>query len=260
MTTPGFARVPARPASPARRILAQARFDAAVLLRNGEQLLVLIVLPAIALIAATVSSVPAIDSPRRIDVVAPGILALAVISAAFTGQAITTAFDRRYGVLRLLGTTPLGRAGLLGGRVIAVLLVEIVQLLVLGGIALALGWRPVAAGIVAAGLAAVLGTIAFVALAIVVGGTLRPEATLAVANLLWVLFLGAGVVLPSSVYGDPWGGILSLLPSTALADALRDSLGSGTLDLGGLGSPLPILVGWTVVFVVAATRLFRWDE
>ena len=128
------------------RVLAQARFDARIILRNGEQVLLTLVLPALALVGLTLASVPTWAPGRRVDVVVPGVLALAVLSTAFTGQAIGTAFDRRYGVLRLLGTTPLGRGGLLAGRVLAVLAIEAVQIAVLGALGIALGWRPHAAG------------------------------------------------------------------------------------------------------------------
>src|SRR5476649_166748 len=90
-------------AAPARtRVLAQARFETGTLLRNGEQLLVAVVLPAMALVGLALSHSPSLGPGRRIDLAVPGVLALAVISTAFTGQAISTAFDRRYGVLRLL--------------------------------------------------------------------------------------------------------------------------------------------------------------
>ena len=135
-----------RPAPASARVLAQARFDTGTLLRNGEQLLVSLVLPALALVGVTLAPFPTLSEPR-IDTVAPGILALAVLSTAFTGQAISTAFDRRYGVLRLLGSTPLGRGGLLAGRIIAVLVVEVIQFVVLGAVALLMGWRPDLAGI-----------------------------------------------------------------------------------------------------------------
>jgi ABC-2 type transport system permease protein len=109
---------------------------------NAEQLLLALVLPVLLLVALNEVSTPDLGPGRRIDVLTPGVLALAVMSTSFTSQAIATGFDRRYGVLRMLGTTPLGRSGLLAGKVLAVLAVQAVQLLVLGGVALALGWQP----------------------------------------------------------------------------------------------------------------------
>ncbi|OFS08076.1 ABC transporter, partial [Kytococcus sp. HMSC28H12] len=165
-------------------MLAQARYEAGVLLRNGEQLLVSIVLPLLALVTLHLTSSPSLGEGRRIDLAVPGVLALAIMSTAFTGQAIALAFDRRYGVLRLFGTTPLGASGLVWGRIVAVLGVIALQVAVLGGMGLALGWQPTWSGVPAALLVGVLGAAAFVVLAVLVGGRLRAEAVLAVANLL----------------------------------------------------------------------------
>jgi ABC-2 type transport system permease protein len=245
-------------AAPAvRRVLAQARFDAATMLRNGEQVLLTLVLPLLVLVGLSRSSaidLGAVPSGRQVDLAAPGVLALAVMSTAFTGQAIATGFDRRAGLLRLLGVTPLGRSGLLAGRVVAVLVVETVQVVVLGGAAFALGWRPAAAGLLPALVAMLLGTAAFVALGLLLAGTLRAEAVLAAANLVWVLLLaGGGVVVPPERLGalEP---LARALPSGALGEAMRDSLAHGRWPL----APLAVLLAWAVAAGAATSRWFRW--
>jgi ABC-2 type transport system permease protein len=244
-------------AAPAvRRVLAQARFEAAILLRNGEQLLVSLVLPALALVGLTKASVPDLGAGPRIDVVVPGVLALAVISSAFTGQAIQTGFDRRYGVLRMLGTTPLGRGGLLAGKSVGVLAVLVVQVAVLGGLGLAMDWSPAWRGVPAALLVGLVGTAAFVALALLVAGTLRAEAVLAVANLLWLLLVAGGAVLvPVSTMPPGLEHVAPWLPSGALGEGLRAALVDGSLDVRSL----LVLVGWAVGAGLAARRLFRWS-
>ena len=243
-------------AAPAvRRVLSQTRFDARIMLRNGEQVLLTLVLPTLVLVALTLAPFPDLGPGPRIDVVAPGVLALAVMSAAFTGQAIGTAFDRRYGVLRLLATTPLGRGGLLAGRVGAVLAVESVQVVLLGAVALGLGWRPDPAGIPVAIFMIIIGTGTFVALGMLLAGTLRAEAVLATANLLWVVLLaGGGVVVPPEQMG-PLANLAPYLPSGALGDALRAALQHGDLDV----SALAVLLVWGVAAGFAAVTWFRWD-
>jgi ABC-2 type transport system permease protein len=255
-TLPAGALSPAGTAAPAaRRIAAQARFDATVMLRNGEQLLLTLVLPALALVALAVTSFFDLGPERRIDLVTPGVLALAVMSTAFTGQAIGTGFDRRYGVLRLLGTTPLGRGGLLAGRALAVVAVEVVQIVVLGALGLALGWHPHLGGVPAAIVALVAGTAAFVALGLLLAGTLRSEAVLAAANLVWVLLLaGGGVVVPPERMGR-FGAVAELLPSGALGDAMRAALLHGSIRWGALA----VLLTWALVAGAAAARFFSWD-
>jgi ABC-2 type transport system permease protein len=254
MTLTAADLAPAARAAPAvTRVRSQALFDARVLLRNGEQLLLTIVLPAMLLAGLTLASVPDLGPGRRIDVVAPGVLALAVLSTAFTGQAISTAFDRRYGVLKLLGTTPLGRSGLLAGRVLAVLVVEAVQVLVLGVVAVGLAWRPDPLGLLLWPVVGLAGTAAFVALGLLLAGTLRSEAVLAAANLLWVLLVAlGGVVVP---VGGTLGRVAAVLPSGALGNASRAALQHGRLDAGAMA----VLVLWTVGAALAAVRFFRWE-
>ena len=148
MTTAAPAPTHAAPtaATPARRILSQARFELGTLLRNGEQLLVSLILPVLVLIGLRASSSPSLGPGDRFDLAVPGVVALCVISSAFTAQAISTGFDRRYGVLRYLGVTPLGRSGLVTAKALATLAVEAIQVVVVGEIALGLGWRPASPG------------------------------------------------------------------------------------------------------------------
>jgi len=244
-------------AAPTRdRILAQTRFETSTLLRNGEQLLVALVLPAMALVGLALSQSPSLGPGRRIDVAVPGVLALAVISTAFTGQAISTAFDRRYGVLRLLGVSPLGRGGLLAAKAVAVLTIELLQLIVIGGLGLALGWQPRWVGVFAATLLTLLGTWAFVALALLLAGTLRAEGVLALANLIWILLLGlGGVIVPPSQMPAGLAHLATLLPSGALADGLRAAFIHGQLA----AIPLLVLVVWGAGATALASRTFRWS-
>lgn len=244
------------PARPLQRWLAQARFETATILSHGEQLLVALVLPALALVALGLSDVPDLGSGRRIDVVTAGVFALAVVSTAFTGQAIATGFDRRHGVLRFLGASPLGREGLIIGKLAAVGIVIAVQLVVLGVIAALLGWRPDVSGILPALVTAALGAGAFLALGLLLAGTVRAEGVLALANLAWVLLLGLGVLLPTDRLPDALAGVARFLPSGALGDGMRLSLVEGQWPL----SQLLVLVIWAAVAGAAAARWFRWSD
>ncbi|WP_406830975.1 ABC transporter permease [Pedococcus sp. KACC 23699] len=245
-------------AAPARtRVLAQARFEAITLLRNGEQLLVALVLPVAVLIGLVATTGIPVGTGRRVDLVVPGVLALCVISSAFTGQAISVGFDRRYGVLRLLGVSPLGRTGLLLAKATAVLSVIALQFVVIAGVGLALGWEPRWSGIPAALVSTLLGTWAFVALALLLGGTLRAEGVLALANLVWLVLLAlGGVVVAGSELPGRFAPVVELLPSAALGDSLRAAL------VHGSASPAhwAVLVVWGAVATLLARRLFRWSD
>ncbi len=246
-----------RAAPAAQRIRAQGGFEARRLLQHGEHLLVSVILPVLALLGLAFTDLPDLGAGRRIDLVTPGVLALAIISTAFTGQAIAVGFDRRYDVLRLLGTTPLGRGGLLAGKAVGVLAVQAVQLVVIGGIGLVLGWRPEPAGVLPAVVVVLLGTWAFVALALLVGGTLRAEGVLAVANLVWVLLLVlGGVIVPPDRLPAGLSHVAEVLPSGALGDGLRAALVDG--DLAVL--PVLVLIAWGAVGTLLVQRLLRWSE
>ncbi|MEI2825627.1 MAG: ABC transporter permease [Dermatophilaceae bacterium] len=245
------------PAPTAARVRAQSIFELRTLLANGEQLLVSLVLPLGALLGLALTTFPSLGEGRRIDVAVPGVLALCVISASFTAQAIATGFDRRYAVLRLLGTTPLGRDGLLWGKSLATLGVELIQWLVIGGVGLALGWRPSLIGIAYAVLWLILGTWAFVALALLLAGAVRAEGVLAIANLVWVLLLVlGGVIVPRASVSGVGGTLMGWLPSAALADGLRGALVDGALLWPAVG----VLVVWAVAATALARRTFRWSD
>lgn len=238
-----------RSAPPVRRMLAHSRYELITTLRNGEQLLLSLILPALALVFLSTSTLISVDTADRVQLITPGVLALAVMSSAFSGQAIATGFERRAGALRMFATTPLGRSGLLGGKVLGVLGVQVVQVAVLGGIGVALGWDPAPTGLVLLVPGLLLGTAAFTALGLLLAGTLRAEAVLAAANILWVLLMvGGGTILP----GPTW---TSFLPSGALGDLLRVSLMDGHLP----ALPALILLGWAALFSALTVRLFRWS-
>jgi ABC-2 type transport system permease protein len=255
-SAPSGAPLGSAPAPLLSRILLQGRYETATMLRNGEQLILAVILPLLALVGLTVT--PLLDGlgPSRVNIAVPGILALCAMSTAFTGQGIATGFDRRYGVLRFLSTTPLGRAGLILGKVLAVLAVLLIQVLVVTAVALPLGWRPAVAGLLPGLLLLVLGAAAFTALGLLVAGTVRPEATLAITNLLWIL-LGAlgGIVIPAERLPALAQAVVHFLPSGALGQALRDAFLYGSVNLAAVF----VLLLWTAIAGLAATRWFKWN-
>jgi ABC-2 type transport system permease protein len=229
-------------------IAAQAALETRMLLRNGEQLLLTVVIPTLLLVLF--SSVDVVDTGEgeAVDFLAPGVLALAVMSTAFTGQAIATGFERRYGVLKRLAASPLPRWGLMTAKTVSVLVTEVLQVALLTVIALALGWSPHGNPLVVL-LLLLLGTAAFSGLGLLMAGTLKAEATLAAANLVFLLLLvGGGVIVPLDRFPDAARDVLGLLPISALSDGLRDVL-----------RHLGILAVWSVVGLAAAGKLFRWE-
>jgi ABC-2 type transport system permease protein len=241
-----------------RRVRAHAGLELRTQLRNGEQLLLTVLIPVGLLLFLTWVPLTNVDTDPRVAFVAPGVLALAVMSTAFTGLAIQTGFERRYGVLKRLGSTPLTAGNLLAAKALAVLVIEAAQVVLITGVAVALGWRPTPTAGAALALL-VVGTVAFAALGLLIAGTLRAEATLAVANLLYlVLLLLGGIVVPLTVFPPVAQSVLQWLPSTALADGLRQALGTGP-DHGWPWRSLAVLLLWAVGAGVATARTFRFE-
>jgi ABC-2 type transport system permease protein len=248
---------PAPGAAPLMRMLAaQTAIEFRLLLRRGESILLLAVIPVLLLVAFSNTSVVDVDGGRRIDFLVPGIIALAVMSTAFTGQAIGTGFERQYGVLKRLGATALPRWVLLLAKTLAVFAVELFQLALIVGVGLALDWHPHGNPLPVLGLL-LLGTLAFSGLGLLMAGTLRAEATLAAANLVYVLLLGVGgVVFPLSKFPEGVRRVSEQLPITALSDGLRAVLRDGTTV--SLHDWL-VLGGWAIAAIVAAASTFRWE-
>lgn len=249
---------PAPGAAPlSRMVLSQAGLELRMILRNGEQLLLTIVIPLLVLgVFASFEVMDLGDREARLGFLTPGVLALAVISTAFTGLAIGTGFERRYGALKRLGASPLPRWGLLAAKALAVLAVETLQVALICGLALALGWTPTGSA-PAVLLLLLAGTAAFSALGLLMAGTLRAEATLAAANLVYLLLLvSGGIAVPLDRFPAGVQHVLELLPAAALAEGLRDVLRDGA---GLPWTALGVLVGWAVAAGAAATATFRWE-
>ena len=258
-SAPVFSPAPGAAPLP-RMIAAQAALETRMLLRNGEQLLLTLVIPLLGL--ATLSLEPLVNigaGMSRADFLTPGIIALAVMSTAFTSQAIATGFERRYGVLKRLGATPLSRGGLIAAKTVTVIVVELLQGVLILAVALAVGWRPDAslAAIVVVPLLILLGTAAFSGLGLLMAGTLRAEATLAAANFVWFVLAGVGgVVFPLTKFPAGARPVLELLPTGALSTGLRDVLQHGVVFPAG--NAVTLLV-WAVVAIALAARMFRWE-
>jgi ABC-2 type transport system permease protein len=252
-----------RPAPLPRAAAALAAHEVRLTLRRGENLLVTIVIPAAVLLFFASTGVIPQPTANAVDFLLPGTLALAVIATGLVNLGISTAYDRQYGVLKRLGGSPLPRSGLVLGKLAAVAVVEVLQVVLLFLVAtVVLGWAPPhspalplpAIGLFGLGLG--LGTAAFAGLGLLLAGTLRAEAVLALANGLFLAFLMVGgIVLPLDHLPAPVATIAAWLPAAALSDVLR-------VALGGVGDPstsLAILAAWAVVAVGLTARVFRWD-
>ena len=257
MTTrfaPGTFTPDPRPSSVPRMLGAQFGLELKLLLRNGEQLLLTMFIPITLLIGLTLFVPVGTFGSNRAATFTPPIMALAVISTAFTGQAIAVAFDRRYGALKRLGATALPVWGIIAGKSAAVVTVVFLQSIMLGAIGFALGWRPGVADLALGAVVIALGTACFAALGLLLGGTLKAEVVLALANLLWFVFAGLGALTLGGGMVSPAVKLVArLTPSGALTEALSRAM---TLSVDWFG--FAVLAAWGVAAALAALRWFRF--
>jgi ABC-2 type transport system permease protein len=254
MTATGtFTPAPGRAA--ARTVLAkQVRMELVLTARRGEAVVLAMGVPLLVLLGAGLTHATTLPTDNRLGYVVPGVLALTVMSTAFTGQAITTGYERSYGVLKRLGASPLTRPGLLAAKTVAILCLVIVQVLALALVGVLAGWRPELGRIVPALGVTVLATAAYCGLALIIASVLKAETTTAAATLIYVVMLAAGGIM----FAAPDLGTAGwfLLPLAAHAAALRDALSGGTAIPGAIWLSLTL---WAVVALTAAARTFRWE-
>jgi ABC-2 type transport system permease protein len=247
----------ARPTRTLRRLWSQSEAEVGMTLRRGESLLLTIAIPVVLLVFFSEVHLLPTGTSHPVTFLTPGILALAVMGTAMVNLSIATGFERSYGVLKLLGATPLGRPSLLGSKLVAVAVVEVLQAAVLVPVAFGLGWRPSAAGAGQALAVVVLATAGFGGLGLLLAGVLRAEVNLAAANGLWlVLLLVSGMLAPLSKLPGGLQGVAKALPSAALAEALHRAL--------GLGAAVPewawlVLALWALGAPALAALTFRWE-
>ena len=238
-----------------RKVLAQTRVELALTLRRAESVLLSLGIPVLLLVFFSFVDVLPTGTDDPIDFLAPGVLALAVMSTAMVGLGIATGFERQYGVLKRLGSTPLGRPALLAAKTLAILAVEVLQVAVLAGVALALGWRP-EGSIVTFVPAMLVATVAFAGLGLLMAGRLRGEAVLAAANGLYlVLLLLGGMVIPVAELPGPLRAVSRALPAAALSDVLHAASNAASVP----GRAWIVLLAWAVAAPVAAAVTFRWE-
>lgn len=236
---------------------AQLRTELALSSRQGEQLLVSLGIPLLILVFFSTVDVLPLPTEDPVDFLAPGVLALAIMSTSLVSLGIGTGFDRSYGVLKRLGASPLGRPRWVAAKIATVLCTEVAQWVLLVLVAVALGWSPPASGWLPALLGAVLGTAAFGGLGLLMAGTLPGLATLAGANALYlVLLLTGGMVIPLDELPTPIATIAKALPAAPLAEVLTGSLIDGASVASWAWVSLAV---WALAAPIAAATLFRWE-
>ncbi|AZA11476.1 ABC transporter permease [Corynebacterium gerontici] len=245
---PGAFRPHPQRASVATMLAAQGWIEAKLFLRHGEQLLLSFIIPIAGLLALHFQ--PVIDT--HLDHVFPTMLAMAAMSSGFTGQAISLAFDRRYGALKRTGASGVPAWTIVLGKILGVLGVSLLQIVLLSLCALALGWDVSGAGIAIGLITFFIGVAMFTTFGLLMGGSLSSELVLGFANLLWFALIGVAAVVMMRD-GEPPSIGLELVPSVALADGLRDAFNGVFPWMQTL-----IMLGYSAIGVLGANKWFKF--
>ena len=228
-------------------------------IRRGETLLLTVGIPVLLLVFFSLARVTSSPTTHRIDFVAPGILALCVLSTSLVALSIATGFERSFGVLRRLHVTPLGQGRLIAAKMAGVLVTEVIQVAILAAVALALRWHPhggAGGGAQVLGLL-LLGSAGCAGIGLALAGRLRAEVNLAASNGLYlVLLLFSGIVVPVTSLPSFIQRIVVALPSGAMAEGLHRVLGLG---LAPTGADWLSLAAWALCAPLLAARTFRFD-
>jgi ABC-2 type transport system permease protein len=226
---------------------------------RGETLLLTLGIPVLFLVFFSLTHVTTAPAGGRINFIAPGILALCVMSTSLVALSIATGFERSYGVLRRLHVTPLGQRRMIAAKIAGVIVTEVVQVIVLGLVALSLHWKPHGGlrGALEAAAALLLGSAGCAGIGLLLAGRLRAEVNLAASNGLYlVLLLMSGIVVPLSSMPSGVRHVALYLPSGAMADVLHQVLGHA----GALGGADWWALGvWALAAPLLAARTFRFD-
>jgi ABC-2 type transport system permease protein len=253
---PSYSSTGSKAAPTLRQIAVQTRYELLLTLRRGENILVTLIIPVMLLIFFASLNIIPTSSGSAVNFLLPGILAIAIMAAGMVNLGIATAYERYYGVLKRLGSSPLSRSSLIIAKVISILILEVIQVLLLVIVAVGLyGWHVSGSPLLTL-LMLALGTVTFAAFGLAMAGALRAELTLAGANALFLIFilLGGGI-LPLDHLPAPLAAFAQILPETALTQVLQASMSNGTLPL----FPLIVLLCWAIVILVVAIRTFQWE-
>jgi ABC-2 type transport system permease protein len=196
-----------------------------------------------------------------VNYLTPGILLLAMATAA-TGTAVSVATDMTEGIVARFRTMAISRASVLTGHVLGSMIQTMASIAVVLGIAVAIGFRPVAgpaAWLAAVGLVALF-VLAITWLSVAIGLVAKtPEAASNLPMPLMLLpFLGSGFVPAGSMPpGVRW--FAEYQPFTPVINTLRG------LFLGTpIGHDAIIAIGWGAGIGLAgylwARRLYSRDR
>ena len=234
--------------------LRQGAWEFKLSLKNGEQFLLLVIIPVAVFLALTQTAIIGGEKWDIAEALSASIT-VSVLAAGFTSLAIATAFERRSGTLVTMGVTPISRVELVVGKTLSTVYLAAISVLVLGLVALVLGWRPTMSATLIP-LILLLGIASVTGFAFLLAGTVRAEAVLALANGIFVFaMIFGGIVFQ---YSGTVGTVIELFPPAALSNCMSHVLDSTSPDSPPFLVSIGVLLVWSVVGTLASAKFFKW--
>jgi ABC-2 type transport system permease protein len=249
-----------------RLALHQFGYDLRAFFRNRQSRFFTLALPVLFLIIfASVFGNDTIEvAGGRIDTsvsYVPGIMALGIISAAFTNLVISVTAQRETGVLKRRRATPIPASAIISGRALTAVVTAITITVVLLGI----GWAAFGAYVAAwtapaLALTVVVGAVAFSCLGFAVASVIRDqEAAQPVTQAITLpLYFISGVFVPTSNLPHWLATIADIFPVRHLAAALLTAYNPHTRGAGLAWTDLLVIGAWGAAGLSVAIGRFSW--
>ena len=197
---------------------------------------------------------------KYIDFLVPAILGMTIMMSCMMGMGATIAGERETGELARLFMTPTSVSTVIGGKIAAKLLIELVRALILIFMAVLLFNVSIKGGFLQTFIVLVIGALCFVGFGIMLSARTSTQEDYAQISLPFsmpMMFV-SGVFYPIETM--PWilQKLAYIFPLTYLNDAMRGIMLKGQ-TLGDVWFDLVVLLGFTLLFFIVGVKRFNRD-
>ena len=197
---------------------------------------------------------------KYIDFLVPAVLGMTIMMSCMMGMGATIAGERETGELARLFMTPTSVSTVIGGKIAAKLLIELIRALILILMSIFFFNVSIKGGILQTFIVLVIGALCFVGFGIMLSArtSTQEDYSQIVLPFSMPMMFVSGVFYPIETM--PWilQKIAYIFPLTYLNDAMRGIMLKGQ-NLGDVWLDLVILLGFTLLFFIIGVKRFNRD-
>ena len=197
---------------------------------------------------------------KYIDFLVPAILGMTVMMSCMMGMGASIAGERETGELARLFMTPTNVSTVVGGKIVAKLVIELGRALILLLLAILIFNVTVKGGIIQTFILLLLGALCFVGFGIMLSArtaTQEDYSQMVMPFSMPMMFV-SGVFYPIETMPWIFQKIAYIFPLTYLNDAMRGVMLKGQ-SLGDVWLDIAVLLGFTLVFFIIGVKTFNRD-